>query len=150
MELAAVTASASDGAMVNEARVRVRYAETDQMQVVYHSNYVVWFEVGRVELLREIGFTYREMEELDGYHLPVAEVRCRYKQPAKYDDKILIKTRIANLRSILIQFHYEIYREQDMTFLAEGETTHFVVDKSMQKASLPAKYMEPFRKAFGK
>jgi acyl-CoA thioester hydrolase len=139
-----------DGAMVNETRLRVRYAETDQMQVVYHSNYVIWFEVGRVELLRQIGFTYRDMEEQDGYHLPVAEVRCRFKQPAKYDDVIFVRTRMSNLRSMLIQFHYEIYREQDMLLLAEGETTHFVVDKAMQKASLPEKYMGPFRKAFGK
>ena len=150
MELATVSVPTNAGVMVNEARVRVRYAETDQMQVVYHSNYIIWFEVGRVELLRQIGFSYRDMEEQDGYHLPVAELRCRFKQPAKYDDMIVIKTRIANLRSMLIQFHYEIYREQDMTFLAEGETTHFAVDKSMQKASLPAKYMDPFRKAFGR
>jgi acyl-CoA thioester hydrolase len=134
--------------MVNEARVRVRYAETDQMGVVYHSNFIIWFEVGRVELLRQIGFTYKEMEA-DGLHLPVAEVKCRYKASAMYDDVIVIRTRMLNLRGFLIHFGYEAVRESDGTLLAEGETVHLVVGRDMQKISLPPKYMMPFRKAMG-
>lgn len=134
--------------MICEARLRVRYAETDQMGVVYHSNYIIWFEVGRVELLREIGYTYREMET-DGVHLPVVEVRCRYKSPAQYDDAIIVRTRMLNLRGFLIQFGYEVLRESDGTLLAEGESTHIVVGPDMQRATLPEKYMLPFTKAMG-
>ena len=143
-----MTPHASPDALVNVARVRVRYAETDQMGVVYHSNFIIWFEVGRVELLRELGFSYKEMEA-DGLHLPVAEVKCRYKASAMYDDVVLIRTRMMNLRGFLIHFGYEAVRESDGTLLAEGETVHLVVGRDMQKMSLPAKYMVPFRKAMG-
>jgi acyl-CoA thioester hydrolase len=143
-----MTPHASPDALVNVARVRVRYAETDQMGVVYHSNFIIWFEVGRVELLRELGFTYKEMEA-DGLHLPVAEVKCRYKASAMYDDVVLIRTRMMNLRGFLIHFGYEAVRESDGTVLAEGETVHLVVGRDMQKMSLPGKYMVPFRKAMG-
>ena len=143
-----MTPHASPDALVNVARVRVRYAETDQMGVVYHSNFIIWFEVGRVELLRELGFTYKEMEA-DGLHLPVAEVKCRYKASAMYDDVVLIRTRMMNLRGFLIHFGYEAVRESDGTLLAEGETVHLVVGRDMQKMSLPAKYMVPFGKAMG-
>ncbi len=136
-------------ALVSEARLRVRYAETDQMGVVYHSNFIIWMEVGRVELLRAIGYSYREMEQ-DGCHLPVAEVKCRYKAPARYDDQIVIRTRMLNLRGSLIHFGYEIVRESDGTLLAEGESVHIVVGPDMQRCSLPEKYMEPFLKAAGK
>ncbi len=131
-----------------ETKLRVRYAETDQMGVVYHSNFIIWMEVGRVELLRSLGFTYREMER-DGYHLPVAEVKCRYKAPAKYDDVILIRTKIVNLRGYLIHFFYEILRDEDGMLLAEGESVHIVVGPDMQKSSLPEKYMAAFLKAMG-
>lgn len=143
-----MSAHAHPNATVNDARVRVRYAETDQMGVVYHSNYIVWFEVGRVELLRALGFTYKEMEA-DGVHLPVVEVKCRYKQSAMYDDQILIRTRMVNLRGSLIRFGYEAIREADGAILAEGETTHFVVGADLQKSILPEKYMKPFRAALG-
>lgn len=131
---------------VSEATVRVRYADTDQMGVVYHSNYIVWFEVGRVELLRTIGYSYREMES-DGYHLPVVEVKCRYKQPAKYDDLVTIRTRMVNLRGFLIRFGYEVVRADDGAVLAEGETTHFVVGPDLERTQLPEKYMAPFKAA---
>src|SRR5271165_163818 len=113
---------------VYEAQVRVRYAETDQMGVVYHSNYIIWFEVGRVEMLRELGFTYREMEKQDGINLAVVEARCRFKAPAMYDDLVLIRTRLVNVRDSLLHFSYEVLRDQDGTLLAEGETIHLVVD----------------------
>ncbi|HWR37652.1 MAG TPA: thioesterase family protein [Clostridia bacterium] len=144
-----LTAHRGPAATVGEARLRVRYAETDQMGVVYHSNYIVWFEVGRVELLRQIGYTYREMEA-DGVQLPVAEVRCRYKSPARYDDQILIRTSIQNVRGALIQFGYEVLRQTDNTLLAEGTTTHLVVGGDMQRITLPEKYMTPFTGAMGR
>lgn len=144
-----MTPHSSQNATVVETRLRVRYAETDQMGVVYHSNYIIWMEVGRVELLRALGYTYREMEQ-DGLHLPVAEVKCRYKAPAKYDDMIVIRTRMLNLRGFLIHFGYEILRDQDNTLLAEGESVHLVVGPDMQRCSLPEKYMDPFTKAMGK
>jgi acyl-CoA thioester hydrolase len=139
----------SADAVANDALVRVRYAETDQMGVVYHSNFFVWFEIGRVEFLRSLGFSYQEMEE-DGYRLPVAEVRCRYKAPAFYDDTLVIRTRIANLRSSLITFAYETIRQSDGALLAEGETTHIVVGAGKKKVQLPEKYLAPLRHALGR
>jgi acyl-CoA thioester hydrolase len=144
-----MTPHAKENATVVEARFRVRYAETDQMGVVYHSNFIIWMEVGRVELLRALGYTYREMEQ-DGYHLPVAEVKCRYKAPAKYDDLVVVRTRMVNLRGFLIHFSYEILRDGDATLLAEGESVHLVVGPDMQRCSLPEKYMVPFTKAMGR
>lgn len=135
---------------VLETRLRVRYAETDQMNVVYHSNYVIWFEVGRVEFMRQLGITYRDLEERDQLHLPVVEVRCRYKAPARYDDEITIRTRIARLRSSLIQFHYQVLRAEDGLLLAEGESTHVAVDAKMTKTSFPEKYMNTFRRVAGR
>jgi acyl-CoA thioester hydrolase len=136
-------------ATVLQTRLRVRYAETDQMNVVYHSNYVIWFEVGRVEFMRQLGFTYREMEMQDQLHLPVVEVRCRYKAPARYDDEIIVRTHIARLRSSLIQFQYEVLRAEDGLLLAEGESTHVAVNANMEKSSFPEKYMSAFRQAAG-
>jgi acyl-CoA thioester hydrolase len=135
-------------AVVNDALVRVRYAETDQMRVVYHSNYFIWFEIGRVELLREIGFSYRELES-DGYNLPVVEVRCRYKAPALYDDRLVIRTRIVNLRPSLITFSYQTIRQSDGALLAEGESIHIVVGSKKKKTPLPEKYLVPLRRAIG-
>jgi acyl-CoA thioester hydrolase len=136
-------------AIVNESRIRVRYAETDQMGVVYHANYLVWFEVGRVELLRQLGFAYKEMEEQDNCFIAVVDVHCRYKSPARYDDEITVRTWLKNIRESVIQFGYELVR-QDGTLLAEGGTTHIVADAQMQKTSLPEKYMKVFRQALGK
>ena len=143
-----MTPHAHSNSIVSESRLRVRYAETDQMKVVYHSNYIIWFEVGRVEFLRQLGFAYRDMEA-DGYHLPVVEVKCRYKQPAVYDDEILIRTHMSNLRGPMIRFSYDILRNSDHALLAEGESTHFVVGNDMKSALLPEKYSAAFKKAMG-
>ena len=129
------------------SRIRVRYAETDQMGVVYHSNYFIWFEVGRVDLLRELGFTYREMEQVDGCYIAVVDARCRFKAPARYDDEIVIRTHLKNVRESLIHFAYKAVRESDGTLLAEGETTHIVTGRDMRKRELPAKYMAVFKVA---
>ena len=136
--------------IVGETKLRVRYAETDKMGVVYHSNFIVWFEVGRVEMLRELGFRYRDMERDDDCHIAVADVRIRFKAPARYDDEILIRTRLKNVRDSLLHFGYEILRAEDKALLAEGETTHIVVDSKFEKSALPEKYLNTFAKAAGK
>jgi acyl-CoA thioester hydrolase len=133
-----------------ETRLRVRYAETDQMGVVYHSNYIIWFEVGRVEMLRELGFTYREMEKQDATHIAVVDVRCRFKAPALYDDSIVVRTCLLNVRDSMLHFGYEIEREGDGTLLAEGETVHLVVDADFKRMTLPDKYRQRFLQAAGK
>jgi acyl-CoA thioester hydrolase len=128
----------------NDARVRVRYAETDQMGVVYHANYLVWFEVGRVELLRSLGFDYKQIEA-DGFGIAVAEATARYKMPARYDDELLIRTRVKAMSGVIIKFGYEVLRAADGVLLAEGETTHVVVDREMKKSRLPEKYAVAMR-----
>lgn len=132
---------------ISETHLRVRYAETDQMGVVYHANYFVWFEIGRVELLRQLGFSYRDMEEKDGCGIAVIDARCRYKAPARYDDEVVVRTRLKYMRESLLQFEYELKRTDDGTLLAEGDTTHIVVDTGMKKVPLPEKYMIAFRLA---
>jgi acyl-CoA thioester hydrolase len=123
-----------------DTRLRVRYAETDKMGVVYHANYVVWFEVGRVELLRSMGFRYRDMERNEDCHIAVVDVHCRYKAPAMYDDEIVVRTHLKNMRESLLHFGYEVLRAHDSTLLAEGETTHIVVNSKFEKTVLPDKY----------
>jgi acyl-CoA thioester hydrolase len=127
----------------NEARVRVRYAETDQMGVVYHSNYLIWFEVGRVEFIRQLGLNYKLMEE-EGCGIAVVDVHVRYRAPARYDDELLIETRLLVARGAVIRFGYRILRVADSLLLCEGETAHVVVGKDMKKRSLPPKYAERF------
>ena len=135
--------------VTSETRLRVRYAETDQMGVVYHANYFVWFEVGRVELMRELGVSYREMEQ-EGCMIAVVDVRCRYKSPARYDDELVVRTQLKNVRETLVHFSYELVRASDGTLLAEAETTHIVIDNEMKVSSLPEKYAGVFRRAAGK
>ena len=121
--------------------VRVRYAETDQMGIVYYANYLVWFELGRVELLRSLGLAYSRLESDHGCILPVIEARCRYRAPARYDDKIVIETRPAMLRGSVLKFAYRILRKghssEEDELLAEGETAHVVCDDRMQRKPLP-------------
>ncbi|MGC1374516.1 MAG: thioesterase family protein [Candidatus Sulfotelmatobacter sp.] len=135
---------------VNETRLRVRYAETDQMGIVYHSNHFIWFEIGRVELMRQLGFSYRDMEIQDDRCVAVVEAKCRYRAPARYDEEILVRTRLLNVKESIIHFGYELLRAQDGTLIAEGETTHIVTDRDMKIAALPRMYLETFRAAAGK
>jgi acyl-CoA thioester hydrolase len=122
----------------------VRYAETDQMGVVYHSNFFIWMEIGRVELMRSLGFEYKQMEVEDDCHLPVVDARCRYKSPAHYDEQVIVRTELRNLRGSLIHFGYNILRQKDGAVLAEGETTHLVVNSRMEKRMLPERYRQGF------
>jgi acyl-CoA thioester hydrolase len=136
--------------VVNETRLRVRYAETDQMGVVYHSNHLIWFEVGRVEFMRELGFSYRDMEQQQDRFIAVAEVICRYRAPVYYDEEVLIRTRLKNVRESVIIFNYELLRAETGALLAEGETTHIVTDAKMKVVALPEEYLSALRKALGK
>jgi len=129
---------------------RVRYAETDQMGVVYHSNHLIWFEVGRVELMREMGFSYRDMERDDERFIAVAEVKCRYRAPVYYDEEVVVRTQLKSVRESVVVFTYEIIRAANRALLAEGETTHIVTDASFKIATLPEKYLTVFRAAVGK
>jgi len=126
----------------SETRLRVRYAETDQAGVVYHSNYLIWFEVGRVELCRDYGFNYREMEGEDDAFLPVVEAGVKYHSPARYDDEIIVRTRVVQARTRTIKFAYEVLRASDGRLLAEGETHHVVMNKQGRTRSFPRKYAE--------
>lgn len=129
----------------SETQIRVRYAETDQAGVVYHSNYLIWLEVGRVEFCRDHGFNYREMEIEHDALLPVTMAKLVYLSPAKYDDVVVVRTRLTQLRSRSIKFAYQVLREADRTLLAEGETHHIVVNSQGRARSFPPKYAELMR-----
>jgi acyl-CoA thioester hydrolase len=133
--------------MTTEAKLRARYAETDRMGVVYHSNFIVWFEVGRVEMLREMGYRYRDIEREFDCHFAVVDVRCRYKAPAYYDDEITVRTSLKNVRGALMHFKYEIVRTGDNELLAEGESTHIVVNSKFEKTTLPEHLQKTFEAA---
>jgi acyl-CoA thioester hydrolase len=130
---------------ISTVTLRVRYAETDQMGVVYHSNYFIWFEMGRVEFLRQLGFEYKQMEVDDDCHLPVVDANCRYKVPARYDELLAVETRVIAVRSSVIKFAYRLLRDGQL--LAEAETTHVVVDGQMKKRILPEKYFAVIRES---
>jgi acyl-CoA thioester hydrolase len=137
-------------ATVNETRIRVRYAETDQMGVVYHANHFIWFEVGRVELLRQLGFSYKDMEREDDCFIAVVDARCRYKAPVHYDDEVIVRTYLKHVRAKVIRFGYELRSAETSELLAEGETTHIVANSRMKPRALPGKYMNVFRAAIGR
>jgi acyl-CoA thioester hydrolase len=134
--------------VISESRLRVRYAETDQMGVVYHANHFIWFEIGRVDLMRQLGFSYRDLERDHGCFIPVVDARCRYKAPARYDDEIIVRTHLRNVRESMIHFGYELLRAEEL--LAEGETMHMILDSKMKPAPLPQNYLKAFRIALGK
>jgi acyl-CoA thioester hydrolase len=131
-----------------ETRVRVRYAETDQMGVVYHANYFVWFEVGRVEFIRQLGMDYKSMELEDGALIAVVEATARYKAPARYDDEVIVRTSLAGVRGPIIRFRYTVLRAANEAaeelLLCEGETVHIVVGRDMKRREMPVKYAERF------
>jgi acyl-CoA thioester hydrolase len=130
-------------------RQRVRYAETDQMGIVYYANYLVWFELGRVELLRSLGLAYSQLEKEHKLILPVVDATCRYRAPARYDDEILIETRPALVRESVLKFAYRILRAghdgEAPKLLAEGDTVHVVCDENMKRMPLPEQYSKALR-----
>jgi len=136
-------AASAEHARVTTSSVRVRYAETDKMGVVYYANYLVWFEVGRTDWLRETGSTYRSMEE-EGVQLPVIEVQCEYRQGAKYDDEVEIRTRARKLSPVRIQFDYEVIRRADGAALATGHTVHATIDRNGRPVRMPDRVKDLF------
>jgi acyl-CoA thioester hydrolase len=130
----------------HDVTVRVRYAETDQMGVVYHANYLVWFEVGRVELMRAMGFDYKRMELEDDTYIVVADVHCRYHHPARYDELLIVRTRILEAKNRILKFGYELYRQADQKLLATGDTTHIACNRAGQVKHFPEKYKTAFLK----
>jgi acyl-CoA thioester hydrolase len=128
---------------LRRTRVRVRYAETDRMGVVYYANYFVWFEVGRTDWLRQTGWTYREMER-DGISLPVIEAQCEYRQPARYDDEIDIATNGTLVTPVRVRFDYALSRAGDETAIAAGHTVHAAVDPDGRPCRLPDRVREMF------
>jgi len=129
----------------HDAVVRVRYAETDQMGVVYHSNYLIWFEIGRVELMRALGFEYKLMESEDDCYIVVAEVSCRYLHPARYDELLRVRTRIAQAGTRVVKYSYELLRDSDNQLIATGSTTHVICGRNGRPKQLPDKYRAKFR-----
>jgi acyl-CoA thioester hydrolase len=124
--------------------VRVRYAETDQMKVVYHANYFVWFEVGRTDLLRQLGWSYREMER-EGFQLPVIEANCRFLRPARYDDEIEIRTIGRLMSPVRVGFEYEAVRRGDAVVTATGSTLHAAVTAAGRPCRLPERVRALFQ-----
>ena len=131
--------------LIAESRAKVRYAETDQMGVAYYANYFVWFEVGRSQFCNDCGFSYRDMERETGLFMIVAEAQCRYKTPARYEDDLIIRTRIAELTRRTLRFSYEINRA-DGALVATGETLHVLINSEGRPSSLPAKYLSMLKK----
>jgi acyl-CoA thioester hydrolase len=123
--------------------LRVRYAETDRMGVVYYANYFVWFEVARADLLRTQGWTYREMEET-GVFLPVTEAQCEYRRPARYDDEVEVRTVGRVTSPIRMEFTYEVVLKGQTDVAATGRTVHAALDRDGKPCRLPARIREVF------
>lgn len=127
-----------------EASIRVRYQETDQMGVVYYGNFFTWFEIGRVELCRQLGFEYKKMELEDDCYIIVAEAHCRYKRPARFDEILVIRARVTQSQRRTVRFGYEIVNQESGELLATGETLHVICDRRGRPKSLPEKYRKYF------
>jgi acyl-CoA thioester hydrolase len=135
-----------DGAVLShDTRFRVRYAETDQMGVVYYANYLIWMELGRAEYCRAAGIRYRDMEVDDGVLLAVVEAHCRYLRPARYDEEISVTTWVAKANRRMVEFGYEIRDWQSGRELAAGETKHIFLGPDLKPVKLPDKYLALFR-----
>lgn len=128
-----------------DSLLRVRYAETDSMRIVYHANYLVWMEVGRTDYFRQLGFTYRDLEEEYKLFTPLIEINCRYLASAVYDDEILVRTYLKQVNRRLIKFGYDIYRVNDRCKLCEGESTHLVVNSERKRSTFPEKVLSAFQ-----
>ena len=124
-----------------DMEVRVRYAETDKMGVAYYANYFVWFEVGRAELCRKKGFSYADLEAL-GYILVVTDAHCHYRNSARYDEAIVIRTRLKGINKRMITFGYQLFRKGSEEVLAEGETRHLSIGPNGKPKSLPDKFVD--------
>ena len=126
---------------VSKTKIKVRYVETDQMGIVHHSNYFVWFEVGRTEFIKELGIKYSDMENM-GVLLPLIESGCEYKRGARYEDEIVISTSVTLITPIRMEFKYDIIRENDDKLLAKGFTKHVFVNTNLKPINVKKKYPE--------
>ncbi|MBS4537394.1 acyl-CoA thioesterase [Clostridium sp. D2Q-11] len=133
--------------MSYKTTIRARYSETDQMGIIYHANYFNWFEVGRTEFFKNLGYSYKQLEEL-GILLPVIDVGCKYKISAKYDDEVIIETWIDKMKGVRIEFNYNIIRKSDNALLAEGHTIHAFVDKDLKPVNFKKKYNDLWSKLY--
>ncbi len=122
----------------------MRYAETDQMGVVYHANYLIWMEVARVEFCTALGFRYRDMERDDNIFLVVVEANCRYLRPARFDDEVLVRATVKSANTRVVQFEYEMRRAETDELLLTGFTKHLCVGADMAVARLPERYRAMF------
>ncbi len=129
---------------IDETRIRVRYAETDQMGVVYHANYLVWMEVGRVAYCKSCGLEYKQMEIEDGVFLAVAEANCRYASPARFDEEVVVRTWVEEANARMVRFAYEMRLAVDDRKLATGETKHIFLGRDLRPCRLPVKYHHMF------
>ncbi len=124
-----------------DTKFRVRYAETDAMRIVHHSSYIVWYEEGRSEFMRKIGLPYSKIEE-NGYFFSVVEVKAQYKRPAVYDEEVVVRTRLVEVRTRKVIFYYEVYRASDWTLLSRGKSIHVSVDENNKVTTIPEDYRE--------
>jgi len=124
----------------HQTRVRVRYAETDQMGVAYHANYFVWMEIGRVELVRSRGCNYQELEQSEGLYLSVIGASCRYLYPARYDQELIFQTEIVHANARVLEFGYEIRSAEPDRLLAQGSTRHTWLNREWRPTRLPERY----------
>jgi acyl-CoA thioester hydrolase len=122
----------------SRSQMRVRYAETDQMGIAYHGSYFVWFEVARVDYLRQLGLTYRDLEEQENLHLPVIEAQARFLKPSFYDDLLEVRARLTELRGARVSFEYEVHRDGSDEMLATGRTSHAAVERGGRPRRIPA------------
>ncbi len=135
--------------MMRECDIRVKYADTDQMGVVYYSKYLEYFEVGRTELMRAMGIPYRTLES-EGVYLPVVECSCSYRRSARYDDLLSVRTVATNVGRASVRMEYEIYRKEDSTLIASGFTRHAVVDSKGRPVSMPEAVRQKLAQSAGR
>ncbi len=126
---------------MSETKLVVRYVETDQMGIVHHSNYFAWFEMGRTGYIKDMGVRYSDMEK-KGVLLPLIESGCKYRSGAKYEDELVVQTRMVNLSPVKVQFNYQIIRDADGTLIAEGFTKHAFVNKELKPVNIRKKHPE--------
>ena len=126
----------------NQTSVRVRYAETDQMGIVYHANYLIWMEIGRVELVRALGVNYHDLEASEGLLLSVVGASCRYVYPARYDQQVIVQTELALANARTVEFEYAIRSCEPDRLLAEGKTRHMWLNRDLRPTRLPPQYLE--------
>lgn len=127
-----------------ESKLRVRYQETDQMKVVYHANYLVWFEIGRTDFIRELGISYSNLEQM-GLLLPVLDVQCKYIQSAKYEDELTVETTVSEVKGARLTFQYQVIRQKDGQLLAKGMTQHVFATPDLKPINLRSKMPELYR-----